>query len=172
MDEWSAGRKGAVAEAEITAAAIRLELPVLRPVAEGGRYDIAIDIGEQLLRVQCKWASRVGDVLNVRCTKSRHTPRGYVKTTYSANEIDVIAAYAPDTDRCYLIPIEEAAGMASLSLRVAPTRNNQAINVRWARNYEFETALRQYWGVGQRFTVMGQGRSQDIKPIIWSASGL
>ncbi|MGA9286303.1 MAG: group I intron-associated PD-(D/E)XK endonuclease [Solirubrobacteraceae bacterium] len=172
MQAWSTSRKGAVAEAEIAAAAIRLELPVLRPVAEGGRYDIVIDIGERLLRVQCKWASRIGDVLNVRCATSRHTPRGYIKTTYSVDEIDVIAAYAPDTDRCYLIPIGEAAGMAALSLRLEPTRNNQATNVRWARDYEFETALRRDWGVGRRLTVMGQGRSQNLKPILWTALGL
>lgn len=172
MEEWTSGRKGAVAEAEIAAAAIRLELPVLRPVAEGGRYDIVIDVGTRLLRVQCKWASRIGNVLNVRCATSRHTPRGYIKTTYSADEIDAIAAYAPDTDRCYLIPISEAAGMAGLSLRLAPTRNNQATNVRWAHDYEFETALRRDWGVGRCLVAAGQRRSHALKPILWTASGL
>ncbi len=126
---------------------------------------MVIDVGQRLLRVQCKWASRVGNVLNVRCVTSRHTPHGYVKTTYSADEIDVIAAYAPVTDRCYLIPISEAAGMAALSLRLAPTRNNQVTNIRWARDYEFEPALRQHWGVGRRLTVVSRSRSQDLKPI-------
>jgi hypothetical protein len=55
MREWSTDQKGAVAETEIAAAATRLQLPVLRPVAEGGRYDIVIDLGARLLRVQCKW---------------------------------------------------------------------------------------------------------------------
>jgi len=132
---------------------------------EGGRYDIVIDVGSQLLRVQCKWASRIGDVLNIRCATSRHTPRGYIKTTYSTDEIDVIAAYAQETDQCYLIPIEEAAGMASLSLRLAPTRNNQATNVRWARDYEFETALRRDWGVGRRFVLVGQHESRARESI-------
>ncbi len=172
MQTWSTARKGAVAEAEIAAAAIRLELPVLRPIAEGGRYDIVIDVGTRLLRVQCKWASRLGDVLNIRCAKSRYTPHGYVKTTYSTEEIDAIAAYAPETDRCYLIPIEQAARMATLSLRLAPTRNNQATNIRWARDYELETALRRDWGVttaiggvGRRLVVAGQrgpGRRDSI----------
>jgi hypothetical protein len=119
--ELRTSQKGAVAEAEIALAAIRLDLLVLRPVNEGGRYDLAIDVGNKLLRVQCKWASRLGDVLSIRCATSRHTPRGYLKTTYSADEVDVIAAYAPDTDRCYLVPIDEAAGMATVSLRLAPT---------------------------------------------------
>lgn len=44
-------QKGAVVEGEIAVAAIRLELLVLRPIAEGARYDLAIDIGERLLRL-------------------------------------------------------------------------------------------------------------------------
>lgn len=147
MLELRTSQKGTVAEAEISLAAIRLDLLVLRPVNEGGRYDLAIDVGSRLLRVQCKWASRLGDVLNIRCATSRHTPRGYLKTTYSADEVDAIAAYSPDTDKCYLVPIDEAAGMAAISLRLAPTRNNQAIKIRWARNYEFEAAMSRLWGV-------------------------
>lgn len=145
MLDLTPSQKGAVVEAEIAAAAIRLDLLVLRPLAEGGRYDLAIDVGPKLLRVQCKWASRNRDVLTIYCEKSRHTPRGYVRTTYSAKEIDAIAAYSPDVDRCYLIPIEEAEHMAQMSLRLTPTRNNQALNVRWARDYEFETSLHRYW---------------------------
>ncbi len=156
MLELGTSQKGAIAETEIAAAATRLQLPVLRPVAEGGRYDIVIDLGTRLLRVQCKWASRLGDILNVRCATSRHTPRGYVKTTYSANEVDAIAAYSSDTDRCYLIPIDGVAGMAIVSLRLAPTRNNQATNIRWARDYELETSLRRHWRIREtRLLVVG-----------------
>jgi hypothetical protein len=147
VTELTPSQKGAAAEAEIAAAAIRLRLQVLRPVGEGGRYDLAIDIGERLLRVQCKWASRTGDVLNARCVTNRHTPHGYRTTTYTAAQIDAIAAYAPDTDRCYLIPIDEVEGRTVLSLRVAPTRNNQAQLVRWAKDYEFRDAIDRYWGI-------------------------
>jgi hypothetical protein len=47
-----------------------------------------------------------------------------------SRRIDTIAAYAPDTDRCYLIPVGEVEGHAMISLRAAPTRNNQAQLVR------------------------------------------
>jgi hypothetical protein len=43
-----------MAEAAITAAAIELGLVVLRPFPEGRRYDLVIDNGARLLRVQCK----------------------------------------------------------------------------------------------------------------------
>lgn len=117
-------------------AAIRLDLLVLSPMAEGARYDLAIDTGERLLRLQCKSAWRRGDVLVTPCNTNRHTPRGYIRTTYSADEIDGIAAYAEDTDKCYLIPIRDVAGRSAISLRLAPTRNNQLLKVRWAQDYE------------------------------------
>jgi hypothetical protein len=144
----SSSRKGAVAEAEISAALIRLDLMVLRPLCEGGRYDLAVDVGGgRLLRLQCKWASRHGGVLTTRCSTSRHTPGGYRLTTYSADEIDAIAAYAPDTDECYLIPIREVAGCKAMSLRLTPTRNNQAERVHWARDYGLRRSLRRNWGL-------------------------
>ncbi|MGO9249612.1 MAG: group I intron-associated PD-(D/E)XK endonuclease [Solirubrobacteraceae bacterium] len=147
MQELTTSQKGAAAEAEIAAAAIRLRLQVLRPLGEGWRYDLAIDIGEKLLRIQCKWASRQGDVLNARCVTNRHAPHGYRSTTYTATEIDAIAAYAPDTDRCYLIPVSEVEGRTVLSLRIGPTRNNQAQLVRWAKDYELRDVIERYWGM-------------------------
>ena len=147
MADLTTSQKGAVAEAEVAAAAIRMRLLVLRPCAEGGRYDLGVDLGKQLLRVQCKWASQQGDVLTARCRTSRHTPRGYLRTTYAASEVDAIGLYAPSTDRCYLIPIDEVEGLGQISLRVAATRNNQALGIRWAREYEIRTSLRRHWGV-------------------------
>ena len=108
---------------------------------------VGIDIGNQLLRVQCKWASQQGGVLVARCATSRHTPRGYLTTTYSAREIDAIALYAESTARCYLMPIGEVEGLGVVALRVAPTGNNQALGIRWARDFEFPTSLRRNWGL-------------------------
>jgi hypothetical protein len=133
--------KGAWAEAEIVAAAVRLDLCVLRPLREGRRYDIVIDLEPRMLRVQCKWASRMGDVLGIRTSTSRHTPRGYVRTTYSLTEIDAFAAYSPALNRCYLVPATETEGQSYLHLRLAPTRNNQAQGVRWAADYAFDVQI-------------------------------
>ena len=65
----------------------------------------------------------------------------------SAGKIDAIAVYAPHTDSCYLIPIQEIDGRREISLRVTPTGNNQAFGVRWARDYELAAALTRYWSV-------------------------
>jgi hypothetical protein len=49
--ELSPTQKGNIAEAAITAEAVRRGIDVLRPVVEGYRYDLVLDVGERLLRV-------------------------------------------------------------------------------------------------------------------------
>ena len=53
--------KGAIAEQAIVLAATKLRIPVLRPVNEHGRIDLALDIAGALWRVQVKWG-RLGPV--------------------------------------------------------------------------------------------------------------
>lgn len=52
--ELSTQTKGAVAELEIQTAAVKLAIPVLKPVAEQSRFDLAFDIAGRIWRVQCK----------------------------------------------------------------------------------------------------------------------
>ena len=129
--------KGAIAEAEITAEAVRRGVVVLKPLVEGRRYDLVFDTGEKLMRVQCKWASRRRGVLAVQLGGCRHTPHGYVRSTYDASEVDAIAVYSPDTDRCYLLPIADVAGRRTVHLRLEPAANNQEVAIKYAAQYEF-----------------------------------
>lgn len=63
----STDQKGAIAESAIVHAAIELGIGVLEPLTDGHRYDLVIDLGRRLGRVQCKWAVFAGDVITVRC---------------------------------------------------------------------------------------------------------
>ena len=136
-------RKGAIAEAAITAEAARLGLDVYRPVIEGCRCDLVLGICGQLLRIQCKWSRRHGDVVRVMIRTSRHTPAGYVQTKYTAEEIDAVVAYCPDVPGCYFLPISMVAGRNCVYLRLAPTKNSQAARIQWARHHEFSGAIAQ-----------------------------
>jgi PD-(D/E)XK endonuclease len=127
--------KGAVAEYKIATRALELGIPVLKPVLDGLRYDLVFDLGERLLRVQCKWANRESDVVVVRSRTCRYTPRGQVITTYSPTEVDGIAAWCPDTAECYFVPIAHIDGRSCMHLRLAPARNNQELLVHWAADY-------------------------------------
>jgi hypothetical protein len=139
--ELTPSQKGAAAEAAITARAIELGLVVLRPLCEGGRYDLIIDLDPELVRVQCKSATRRGDVLSVNLSTSRLTRAGYVRTTYSAVEVDAIGVYSADLRSCFLIPIAEVAEGRGIHLRLKPAKNNQTRRVRWADDYDFDAVI-------------------------------
>jgi hypothetical protein len=142
MDHLTPSQKGAAAEAAIAAAAIQLGLTVLRPLCEGRRYDLVVDLEPRMLRVQCKLARQLAGVLSIRLKTSRFTPGGYVTTSYTADEVDAIIAFSPELQRCFLIPISEASGRRALYLRLSPTRNNQAQGIKWARDYDLATMIR------------------------------
>lgn len=127
--------KGNAAELAIAAEAARLGLEVYSPLTEHGRCDLVLGIGGRLLRVQCKWAGRVDDVILVRLATSRRGSHGYVRTRYASTEVDAIGAYCDELKSCFLIPIEIAEGKAAVSLRLAPARNGQRAALHWAEQY-------------------------------------
>jgi PD-(D/E)XK endonuclease len=131
-------QKGAVAETAIAFAAIKLGIGVYRPLFEGGRFDFIFEVGGELYRIQCKWAPRAGDTLVVRCYSARRTRDGLRRRTYTAAEIDAIAAYSPDLDRCFVIPISVMGARPEMRLRIAPCRNNQRNRINWADDFAFE----------------------------------
>jgi hypothetical protein len=142
-------QKGAIAETAVAHAAIELGAGVSRPIGDE-RYDLIFDLRPRLIRVQCKWAMRHGDVIVVRCYGSRRTAEGLLRSFYSADEIDAFAAYCRELDICYLLPIELFAGRTQVYLRLRPTRNNQRSLVNWAKEYEFAATLgRQSGAVAQ-----------------------
>jgi hypothetical protein len=156
VDELTPSQKGAAAEAAITAAVIQLGLTVLRPLCEGRRYDLIIDLEPTLLRVQCKLARRTGGVLAIGLRTSRCTPRGYVRTSYSPAEIDAIGAYSRELGRCYLLPMSAISARQSLNLRLEPTGNNQADGITWARDHELEPVVQQLRANQARRSLPGQ----------------
>jgi PD-(D/E)XK endonuclease len=139
-------QKGAIAEASITALAIKLGIDVYKPVAEGGRYDLILDLGSRLLRVQCKWATRRKGTLVVPCQSSRRTAEGFLRRCYTAEEVDAIAAYSLEIDRCFLIPIARVANRPAIALRIDPCRNNQRRGINWADDFDFAARLRDHPG--------------------------
>ena len=134
--EWTPSHKGAIAETAIAAAAVELGIGVYRPISEGERYDMIFNLHPRLLRIQCKWATRRGDIVGMRIGTNRLTPDGYVRTTYTEDEIDAVAAYCLELRTCYLLPISLVAGRTYIHLRLAPSKNNQESRVNWAKEYE------------------------------------
>jgi hypothetical protein len=138
----SSSQKGSIAETAVAAAAAKLGVGVYAPLTVE-RYDLIFDLRPRLIRVQCKWAARQGDVVVVRCVTCRRGREGYVRTVYTPDEVDAIAAYCLDLDACYFLPISLFPARTAIQLRLSPTRNNQTRGVHLASQFEFEATLPQ-----------------------------
>ena len=113
----------------------RLGFEVFRPVVDGARYDFIFDDGDRLIRVQCKSAPRRRDIIFVSARTSRRAPEGFRRTVYTPAEVDVIAAYCAELDRCFAVPIVELPPGGAMHLRLAPTRNGQRAGLHFADDY-------------------------------------
>jgi hypothetical protein len=141
----STNQKGAIAEGAIACAAMRLGVGVFRGVADE-RYDLILDTGRRLLKVQCKTAALKGDVVLIRCYSCRRTAGGQLKRSYTSEEVDAIAAHCDELGRSFLIPIARVDGRSDIQLRLRPSRNNQSRLVNWADDFDFAATLRTLTG--------------------------
>src|SRR5919198_2830656 len=91
----------------------------------GGRYDLIFDVDGRLLRIQCKWGCRHGDVIVIRCYSSRRSAEGLCRSVYSREEVDAFAAYRDDVRRCYFLPFDAVPARGSVQLRLTRPLNNQ-----------------------------------------------
>jgi prevent-host-death family protein len=141
----STNQKGGIAETAITAAATKLGVAVFRPVVEHGRYDLAFEIGDRLYRVQCKWGALDADgaVIKVSLQSNYLTPSGYVRSSYTNSEIDLVAVYCGALDRCYLLPSSLACGRTSVLLRLTPPKNGQRACINLADDFDLPGAVAQ-----------------------------
>ena len=165
--------KGAIAELKIATAATCLGVPVLRPMSERGRYDLAFDVGGRLLRIQCKWAVVRDEVVVVSLQSSYLTRTREVRTAYGADEIDAVVAYCATLERCYLLPIELVDDRRSIHLRLGPPRNGQRAALHWAADYELPGAIAQLGerSAGSRKVVGSSPTSSTQDDARWTVVG-
>src|SRR2546423_4227457 len=92
----------------------------------------------------------------LRLGTQRRSANGYVRTTYSASEIDLFAIYCGELDRCFLLPVSRFEGATLAQLRLAPALNGQVACTNLADNFDFEGAVAQM-GRAPAWHAGGQG---------------
>ena len=131
-----ANQRGAIAETAILHEATKRGIVVYLPAVDGARADMIFKAGASLLRVQCKSARLLGEVVEVRARTCRRGPNGtYIRGRYAPDEVDAIAAYCMGNDTCYFLPLSLFASQVTLHLRLRAARNNQRRLVHWADDY-------------------------------------
>jgi hypothetical protein len=124
---------GERSEGQIISCLLRAGKTVLKPFGDNLRYDLVLEEGDRFVRVQCKTGRlRSGAVTFPTCSTYAH--RGHGRRDYRG-QADVFAVYCPETDRCYLVPVD-GVGSTICVLRVEKSRNGQTKNVRLAADFE------------------------------------
>jgi hypothetical protein len=155
----STDEKGAIAEAAIAYHALRLGVAVSRPLGDQP-YDLIFETAIALVRVQCKWACRYGDVIVVRRYRNRRTADWLLRQVYSRERVDAFAVYCDELDTCYYLPFDAVPPRGYLHLRLARTRNNQKARISWAKDFEFAATLGALHGAVAQLGERGAGSAQ------------
>lgn len=110
---------------------------LLVPFGENTRYDLVIDDGSTLARVQCKTGRLRAGAITFAVTScyGHHRHPMTARRTYEG-QVDYFAVYCPETAGVYLVPIEDVPTRTSARLRVEPSRNGQQKRIRHAAGYE------------------------------------
>lgn len=128
--------KGQLAVSKAETHAMELGLVPSRPLMDC-RYDLIVDDGKILWRVQVKYANgksknSVGSVTANLAYETRHRKLVY---TYNSDEVDALIVYIPKIDRLCWFPCEIFAGKKELSIRLAPPLNGQKTKIYYAHDY-------------------------------------
>jgi hypothetical protein len=106
------------------------------PFGENTRYDLVIDDGKTLARVQCKTGRlRSGAIRFATCSCYGHHRNPLTARQDYRGQVDFFAVYCPETKGVYLVPIEDLDVRVQAALRVTPARNGQERGIRLADRY-------------------------------------
>ncbi|HEY0069536.1 MAG TPA: group I intron-associated PD-(D/E)XK endonuclease [Chloroflexia bacterium] len=123
---------GNISEAQVLLALIQAGYTVLKPFGDGCKYDLVIDDGYMLQRVQCK----TGRLKNGCVVFNSYSVAGNSngKRQGYTGLADLFAVYCPANGQVYLVPVTDV-GVGGVLLRIEPTQNSQQRRVRWASQY-------------------------------------
>ncbi len=127
--------RGNGSEGIVLSAYVNAGFVVSIPFGTGASYDLVVDAGHSLLKIQIKtaWLSN-GCVLYK--SQRRQPGKGLTRRPYRRGEVDFFAVYCPATQAIYVVPAENH-GLEG-RLRLYPVRNGQSKFVKWAEDYAWE----------------------------------
>jgi hypothetical protein len=101
------------------------------------RYDIIIDDGKKIWRVQVKYANGTpshssGSVIAKLAYETRQRRMTY---TYKESEVDALVVYIPKIDKLCWFPCEVFVGKQVLCVRLEPSLNGQKSRIIQASDY-------------------------------------
>ncbi|ELY98428.1 group I intron-associated PD-(D/E)XK endonuclease [Natrialba asiatica] len=136
----STKQTGDETEAKVMSWLIAAGYTVSVPFGDNEKYDLVLDTGAELVRVQCKtgWREEDGAVLRFKTT-SKTTVDGTVTRVDYGETINAFAVRCPVTDKLYWVPVEEAGSKSTYLRLKSPKIDHPSVNL--AAEYRFDEVL-------------------------------
>jgi hypothetical protein len=128
--------RGNISESIVMTPYLRAGFTVAIPYGAGAPYDLIVDAGTGLYRIQVKtgWL-RKGCILYKTKRRVREA-HPYATRLYTESEVDYFAIYYPLTESLYVVPFKVCSGTGCL--RLDAVRNGQQKLIRWASDFTWE----------------------------------
>ncbi len=148
---------GNVSEALVLAAYVNAGYCVSVPFGNGCAYDLVVDAGRRLLKVQVKtgWL-RQGCLIFKGQRRVRDSGYNGMRR-YEVGEVDFFAVHFPPTGGLYVVPFGVMGTHGCL--RVTPVLNGQRKLIRWAADFTWEKHLE----LLRREACVETGQATDLK---------
>lgn len=132
-------QKGVTTELQCELDFVRLGYIISKPI-QPCRYDYLVDIGNKIIKIQCKTSHSIDDnAIMFCCRSSRGVKQGKTEhVNYSSDEIDYF--YTSWDGTGYLVPVTECN--TAKTLRFVMPVNCNATKVTLAQEYEIQKILK------------------------------
>ena len=133
-----ADKTGDISEAAIITRLLQSGYVVLTPYGKNHRYELVIeDADGQFWCIQSKtgWMDEEQTVIKFATASSYNHTAKQKGWRHYRGQVDYFAVYVEQLEKVYIVPVDDV-GLTQVKLRLAPTKNKQEKNVRWACDYE------------------------------------
>lgn len=110
--------KGDLAQLKVETAALEKGYVISRP-ATACRYDLIVDDGQKLWRVQVKYANgKSSNTKNSVVASLNYTDRNRKEHCYTADQIDAMAIYVPQVDKVLWLSADKVCGKSKFQIKI------------------------------------------------------
>src|SRR5271157_5264940 len=127
-------RKGDLGVLKVQADLAAQGFTVLHPLTEHAPFDLVAYGSGKFYRVQVRYRSMCAGSIYLDFRSVWNDRKGTHYRTMDKNEVDRVAAYCPDTDRCYYVD-PRVFGSRGVTLRFVEPGNRQRKNIKLATDF-------------------------------------
>jgi hypothetical protein len=144
--------KGNISEGIVMSAYIKAGLTVSVPFGTGAPYDLIVDNGSRLYKIQVKTGRFYKGCILYNGKRRVREAHPYATRPYSKTEVDYFAVYYPLADSIYVVPLKICGSDGCL--RLDPVLNGQQKLIRWAKDFTWMKHIEELTGLFNQSPVL------------------